>query len=67
VFVLASSLAPGDSGGPLVNTMGQVLGVAFAIDPVNEGTSFALTSDEVNAVYETVGKGTVSTGRCLVG
>jgi S1-C subfamily serine protease len=67
VFVLASSLAPGDSGGPLVNTAGQVMGVAFAIDPVNEGTSFALTSDEVNAVLETVGRSSVGTGRCLVG
>jgi S1-C subfamily serine protease len=67
VFVLASSLAPGDSGGPLVNTAGQVMGVAFAIDPVNEGTSFALTSDEVRAVFDTVGRSSVSTGRCLVG
>ena len=54
VFVLAASLAPGDSGGALVNTTGEVIGVAFAIDPGNDGTSYAITDEEVRAVLDTV-------------
>ncbi len=67
VFVLAAALAPGDSGGPLVGLNGEVLGVAFAIDPGQEGTSYAITDDEVRAVIETVNFDGVDTGRCLVG
>ena len=47
VYVLASRLAPGDSGGALVNRSGDVVGVAFAIDPGRSGTSYALTNEEV--------------------
>jgi S1-C subfamily serine protease len=43
VFILASDLAPGDSGGALVNPAGTVVGVAFAIDPDQPGTSYALS------------------------
>ena len=43
VFILASDLAPGDSGGAVVVPSGQVAGVAFAIDPNEPGTSYALS------------------------
>jgi S1-C subfamily serine protease len=67
VFVLAAALAPGDSGGALVNEQGEVIGVAFAIDPGREGTSYAVTDDEVRAVLGTVDFAGADTGRCLVG
>jgi len=67
VYVLASKLAPGDSGGALVNRSGEVVGVAFAIDPGRSGTSYALTNQEVNATL-TANHGTAvaDTGACLV-
>jgi S1-C subfamily serine protease len=70
VFVLATSLAPGDSGGPLVNDGGRVVGIAFAIDPGESNTAFALTRQEVREVLTPVLDGRVSrvdTGPCLVG
>lgn len=67
VFVLAASLAPGDSGGALVNGIGDVIGVAFAIDPGRDGTSYAVTDDEVRAVLDAVDFAGADTGRCLVG
>ena len=67
VFVLAAALAPGDSGGALVNTAGEVIGVAFAIDPGNDGTSYAITDEEVRAVLDTVDFQGADTGNCLVG
>ena len=65
--MLAAALAPGDSGGALVNEQGEVIGVAFAIDPGREGTSYAVTDDEVRAVLDTVDFAGADTGRCLVG
>ena len=50
VHVLAAELAPGDSGGPLVDQQGRMVGVAFAIDPGQESTAYALTRGEVDAV-----------------
>ena len=47
VYVLAAMLAPGDSGGPFVDTRGDVIGVAFAIDPGRTATGYALTDAEV--------------------
>jgi S1-C subfamily serine protease len=66
VFVLAASLEPGDSGGALVRTDGRVIGVAFAIDPGRDGTSYAVTDDEVRAVLDDIQATAVDTGRCLV-
>lgn len=66
VLVLAARLAPGDSGGPLVDRDGRVLGVAFAIDPAQRATSYALTDDEVRPVLAQVGREPVDTGGCLV-
>ena len=71
VFILAAHLQPGDSGGPLVDDHGRVVGVAFAIDPSTDTTSFALTTKEVDSVLDPVVRsGTtapVGTGACLVG
>ncbi|MGH9027439.1 MAG: MarP family serine protease [Acidimicrobiia bacterium] len=67
VFVLAAELQPGDSGGPLVDREGQVIGVAFAVDPEQAGTGYALTNVEVDAVLSGVGTESVDTGPCLVG
>ena len=66
VFVLASTLQSGDTGGAFVSVTGEVIGVAFAIDPDREGTSYALVDDEVHAVLETVDYAGVDTGACLV-
>jgi S1-C subfamily serine protease len=69
VFVIAARLAPGDSGGALVDTTGDVIGMAFAIDPGRSATAYALTDAEVRAVLaEVQGRAPkpVATGRCLV-
>ncbi len=66
VYVLAAKLAPGDSGGPLVDDRGNVIGVAFAIDPGQTATAYALTDAEVAAALRNVGTTTVATGGCLV-
>jgi S1-C subfamily serine protease/uncharacterized membrane protein required for colicin V production len=68
VYVLAAALAPGDSGGPFIDTRGDVVGVAFAIDPGRTATGYALTDAEVRPVLaEAQGRrGAVDTGRCLV-
>ena len=39
VYVLAAALAPGDSGGAVVNRKGQIIGMAFAIDPGRNATA----------------------------
>jgi S1-C subfamily serine protease len=67
VFILAAELHPGDSGGPLVDPSGAVVGVAFAIAPDQPGTSYALTSKELQAALAEPRPATVSTGPCLTG
>jgi S1-C subfamily serine protease len=66
VLVLATSLQPGDSGGALVDQSGVVVGVAFATDPGQAHTGYALTSDQVRSVLATAGSQPVATGSCLV-
>ena len=65
VFILASALRPGDSGGALVDLNGVVVGVAFAIAPDRPGTSYALTSRELNAALRAPRQAVANTGRCL--
>jgi S1-C subfamily serine protease len=66
VLVLASALAHGDSGGPLVDSTGNVIGVAFAISADSSGTSYALSSSEVNtALGEARTPRGAATGSCL--
>jgi S1-C subfamily serine protease len=71
VHVLAAELAPGDSGGPLVDQQGRMVGVAFAVDPGQDATAYALTRDEVDNVVAPVvnggGQTPADTGPCLVG
>jgi S1-C subfamily serine protease len=66
ILVLAAALAHGDSGGPLVNSIGQVIGVAFAISADQPGTSYALSTSELKtALLEARNPGGTSTGPCL--
>lgn len=66
VFILASDLAPGDSGGALVMPDGEVAGVAFAIDPNQSGTSYALSYKVLNSFLAPAATTTaVSTQGCL--
>jgi S1-C subfamily serine protease len=69
VYVLATRLAPGDSGGALVNRAGNVIGMAFAIDPGRNATAYALTDTEIRPLLGrvTLDSRAVDTGRCLVG
>jgi S1-C subfamily serine protease len=69
VYVLAAALKPGDSGGALVNARGQVVGMAFAIDPGRAATAYALTDAEIEPVLAIANgrHAPVNTGRCLLG
>ena len=69
VYVLAAKLEPGDSGGALVNARGQVVGMAFAIDPGRGSTAYTLTDAEIEPVLAIAnGKhAPVNTGHCLLG
>jgi S1-C subfamily serine protease len=66
VLVLAAALAHGDSGGPVVNSSGSVIGVTFAISADQPGTSYALSTTELDAALsETRDLSGISTGPCL--
>lgn len=65
VFVLAADLRPGDSGGAMVDANGAVVGVAFAIAPDRPGTSYALTTKELNAALAAPRRANANTGPCL--
>lgn len=65
VYVLAADLAPGDSGGALVNAAGEVVGVAFAISPDEEGTAYALAVSELRSVLDAGREVPASTGPCI--
>jgi S1-C subfamily serine protease len=65
VWILAADLHPGDSGAALTDRQGVVVGVAFAIAPDKPGTSYALTSKELNAVLAKPRGPAANTGPCL--
>ena len=67
VFVLAARLQPGDSGAPLVDQAGNVIGIAFAIDPGTDTTAYALTNEELRPALSAIPSRTAETGSCLVG
>ncbi len=65
VLVLAARLAPGDSGAAVVTERGEVLGVAFAIDPGSATTAYALARSEIEPVVARAAERAVETGSCL--
>ena len=65
VFFLATDLAPGDSGSALISPDGEVVGVAFAIAPDQDGVGYALTDEELRAVLDLDLDDVVDTGPCL--
>ena len=68
ILVLAAALAHGDSGGAFVNALGHVIGVAFAISADQPGTSYALSTTELQAALQETRKPSgTSTGPCLTG
>jgi len=70
VLVLAAHLEPGDSGAPLIDEAGHVVGVAFAVDPGNSHTAYALARPELDAVLTPATATSTTphhTGKCLVG
>lgn len=70
IFVLAAELEPGDSGGALLDLSGRVVGLAFAVDPSDSTTAYALTGQEMRAAVDPVLAGgasdAVDAGPCLV-
>jgi len=67
VFVLAAALQPGDSGAPLFDQEGDVVGLAFAIDPSDDATAYALTTNELEAALATFDDVADDSGACLIG
>jgi len=65
VYEIAAGLQRGDSGAALVDPAGEVVGVAFAIAPDQEGVAYALTSEELNGALDEAGSGSVDTGPCI--
>ncbi len=66
ILILAAALAHGDSGAPLVDATGHVVGVAFAISATQPGTSYALSTAELeSALNEARNPSGASTGQCL--
>jgi S1-C subfamily serine protease len=52
VLGLAATLSPGDSGAPVVDADGEVIGMAFAIDPNHAAVAYALAVDELGPVID---------------
>lgn len=51
-----ASINPGNSGGPLVNLNGEVIGINTAIAAGADGIGFAIPSNDVNSIIESVKK-----------
>lgn len=51
-----AAINPGNSGGPLLNVSGQVIGVNVAVDRAAENIGFALSSNSVKNIVESVRK-----------
>jgi S1-C subfamily serine protease len=67
VYVLAAVLHRGDSGAPLLDQAGDVIGLAFAVDPSDDGTAYALTNQEVGAALATFDEAPDDPGPCILG
>jgi S1-C subfamily serine protease len=66
VYVLAAALHPGDSGAPLLDQDGDVVGLAFAVDPGDDATAYALTNAEVDAALATFDETEDDPGPCIL-
>jgi S1-C subfamily serine protease len=67
LLALAARLEPGDSGAPVVNARGDVVAVAFAIDPNGKPIAYALTASDVGTAAHAAAASSprVATGPCV--
>jgi S1-C subfamily serine protease len=65
ILVLSANLHQGDSGSAVVNAKGEVVGIAFAIDPDHNGIAYALTPSELSPLLKLPTNRQASTGACV--
>lgn len=53
-FQTDAAINPGNSGGPLVSLEGQIIGIANSVSPQGQGIGFAIPSNTVKRVFESI-------------